>query len=97
MNLGKVIGTVIASQKDPSLTGSKLMVVKNIDLEGNFTGSFTISVDVVQSGVGDTVLCASGSSARQTEKTKNRPVDNVIIGIVDEVKVEKDWAKKSDK
>lgn len=97
MNLGKVVGTVIASQKDPSLTGAKLMVVKNIDLEGNFTGSFTISVDVVQAGVGETVLCASGSSARQTEKTKNRPVDNVIIGIVDEVKVEKEWLKKSDK
>lgn len=94
MNLGKVIGTVTATQKVPSLSGSKLLVVKNIDLEGNFTGGFVISVDTVQAGVGETVLLASGSSARQTEKTKNRPVDNVVVGIVDKVSIEKDWEIK---
>lgn len=97
MNLGKVVGTVIASQKDPSLTGAKLLVVKNIGLDGNFTGGYAVSVDVVQAGVGETVLCATGSSARQTEKTKNRPVDNVIIGIVDEVKIEEEWVLKNKK
>ena len=91
MKIGKVIGTVIATQKDPALEGFKLLVVKELNLKGEETGSFVVAVDVVQAGVGEKVLLTSGSSARQTAQTKNKPVDAVVVGIVDEIKLEKEW------
>jgi len=91
MELAKVVGTVVATQKVKELKGFKLLVVKNLNLKGEFTGSFSVAVDVVQAGIGETVLVTSGSSARQTERTKNKPVDKVIVGIVDSIKVNPEW------
>lgn len=90
MNLGKVVGTVVATRKDEKLTGTKLQVVKQIDLGGKETGSFVVAIDAVGAGPGEVVLYASGSSARQTDITQNRPADAVIMAIVDSVEVEGD-------
>ncbi len=87
MNLGKVVGTIVASQKDDKLTGAKLQVVKQLELDGSETGAFVIAIDAVGAGEGEVVLYASGSSARQTAMTKDRPADAVIMAIVDSIEV----------
>lgn len=83
MLLGRVIGTVWATRKDESIEGMKLQIVQEVDLEGKPVGGFHIAVDSVQAGVGELVLVARGSSARQTKTTQNRPVDAVIMAIVE--------------
>ena len=85
MNVGKVIGTVVASRKDPKLEGLKLLVVQNTDITGSPKGSQVVAVDAVGAGLGEIVLYCAGSSARQTDVTQNRPVDHVIMAIVDEI------------
>jgi microcompartment protein CcmK/EutM len=87
MLLGKVVGTVVSTRKEPTLDGSKFLLVRSIDLEGKPTSTLVVAVDAVGAGVGEVVLYASGSSARQTEMTKDRPVDAVIMAIVDQVEV----------
>ncbi len=83
MVLGKVIGSVVSTQKDKNLVGKKLLIVKAIDLEGNILDSFVVAVDLVGVGVGEKVLVVNGSSARQTDETKDRPIDSVIVAKVD--------------
>ena len=85
MNVGKVVGTVVASRKDPKLEGLKLLLVQNTDLAGTPKGSLVVAVDAVGAGLGEIVLYCAGSSARQTDITQNRPVDHVIMAIVDEI------------
>ena len=87
MDLGKVIGTVVATRKDEKLEGTKLQVVQIVDLHANPKDSFVIAVDSVGAGQGENVLCARGSSARMTKATENRPVDAVIMAIVDLIEV----------
>ena len=87
MVLGKVIGTLVASRKEPTLDGCKLLLVRACDVDGNPTGGMLVAVDAVGAGVGEIVLYASGSSARQTTVTKDRPVDATIMAIVDAVTV----------
>ena len=88
MLLGKVIGTVVASKKDPELEGLKLLLVKGADLDGRPNGSVIVAADSVGAGVGELVLYAAGSSARQTVATKDRPVDHVVMAIVDTIETE---------
>ncbi len=83
MKLGKVIGSVVATRKDPSLEGVKFLIVQNLTLDLEPDGSYVIAVDAVGAGAREVVLYASGSSARQTRLTKDRPVDAVIMAIVD--------------
>ena len=87
MILGKVVGTVWATRKDEELTGMKLQIVKQVDLDYKLKETFVVAVDTVQAGVGDIVLIATGSSARQTTVTKNKPVDAVIMAVVDKLDV----------
>ncbi|MBC8451042.1 EutN/CcmL family microcompartment protein [bacterium] len=87
MNIGKVVGTIVASQKDEKLTGAKLLIVRQVELDGSETGSFVVAIDAVGAGEGEIVLYASGSSARQTPLTKDRPADAVIMAIVDSIEV----------
>jgi len=89
MVLGRVIGTLVASRKEPTLDGLKLLVVRACDVDGNApnSGAIVVAVDAVGAGVGEVVLFASGSSARQTQVTQNRPVDATIMAIVDAVAV----------
>ncbi len=88
MLLGKVVGTVVASRKEPTLDGSTLLLVRGLDLDAKPTSTLVVAVDAVGAGVGEVVLYASGSSARQTEKTKDRPVDATIMAIVDQLEVD---------
>ena len=87
MVLGKVIGTLVATRKEPTLEGVKLLVVRACDVEGKPNGATVIAVDAVGAGLGEVVLYCSGSSARQTTVTKDRPVDATIMAIVDEIVV----------
>lgn len=87
MLLGKVIGTLVATCKEPSLEGLKLLVVRACDIDGKPSGATVVAADAVGAGLGEVVLYASGSSARQTELTNNRPIDATIMAIVDEVVV----------
>jgi microcompartment protein CcmK/EutM len=88
MNVGKVVGTIVASQKDEKLTGTKLQIVRQLELDGSETGAFVVAIDAVGAGEGEVVLYASGSSARQTALTKDRPADAVIMAIVDSIEVD---------
>lgn len=87
MLLGKVVGTVWSTRKDEKLVGSKFLIVKQMNLEGKITDNFVVAVDSVGAGVGETILYASGSSARQTTFTKDKPVDAVIMAIVDKLDI----------
>ena len=87
MLLGKVVGTVVSTRKEPTLDGSKLLLVRGLDLDAKLTASLVVAVDAVGAGVGEVVLYASGSSARQTEMTKDRPVDATIMAIVDQLEI----------
>ncbi len=87
MNIGKIVGTVVSTRKDPKLEGLKFHMVEFVDLNGRPTGGIVVAVDSVGAGEGEIVLTAAGSSARQTDITKDKPVDAVIMGIVDQVEI----------
>ncbi len=87
MLLGKVVGTVVATRKEQELEGLTLLLVRGMDLEGKPTSTLVVAVDSVGAGVGEVVLYASGSSARQTTITKDRPVDATVMAIVDQLEV----------
>jgi microcompartment protein CcmK/EutM len=87
MKMGRVIGAVVASRKDEKLQGLKLLVVRNLDLELANEKGYVVAADAVGAGAGEVVLYATGSSARQTSLTDGRPVDAVIMAIVDEYDV----------
>jgi microcompartment protein CcmK/EutM len=83
MLLGKVMGTLVSTQKDEKLVGLKFYVVEKLDMQGKPTGTFVIAADAVGAGVGEVVIYASGSSARYTAATEGKPADATITGIVD--------------
>ena len=83
MLLGRVAGTLVASQKEATLEGLKFLVVRQLDVDNEETGGYVVAADAVGAGVGEVVLYATGSSARQTVLTNNRPCDAVIMAIVD--------------
>jgi microcompartment protein CcmK/EutM len=83
MQLARVVGTVVATLKEESMQGIKLLVVRPLDEEGRESGNAIVSADAVGAGPGEVVLIAAGSSARQTVVTDKRPVDSVVMAIVD--------------
>ena len=83
MQLARVVGTVVSTRKEQSLEGLKLLVVRPLDEEGKPTGNAVVAADAVGAGEDEVVLIAAGSSARQTAVTDKRPVDSVIMAIVD--------------
>jgi len=83
MQLAKVVGTVVASRKETSLEGLKLLLVRPVDEEARETGGHLVAADAVGAGPEEYVLIAAGSSARQTQLTDKRPVDAVVMAIVD--------------
>ena len=83
MILAKVIGTVVSTRKEQSMIGLKFLLLQQVDLEGKAGGGTVVAVDAVGAGLGEMVLYASGSSARQTIVTDKRPCDAVIMAIVD--------------
>lgn len=93
MKMGRVVGSVVATQKDERLNGLKLLVVQNLDLGMTLEKGYVVAVDSVGAGAGEVVLYATGSSARQTSITDGRPVDAVIMAIVDEFDVRGDLTR----
>lgn len=87
MILGRVIGTVWSTKKDENLVGAKFLIVRQIDLDLKDKSGFVVAVDSVGAGEGEVVLVATGSSARQTLFTKNKPIDAVIMAIVDKLDI----------
>jgi len=85
--LARIVGTVVATRKDPRLVSNKLMVVRPVDPKGKPEGNTLVAVDTVDAGVGETVLIVSGSSARMASGMKDCPIDAAIVGIVDTVDV----------
>jgi microcompartment protein CcmK/EutM len=85
MTLGRVVGTIVATRKDPRLEGQKLLIVRHVSPEGKEESGYVIAIDTVQAGSAELVLLVSGSSARMAEGCKDKPVDASIVGIVDTV------------
>ncbi len=87
MLLARVVGTVVATRKDPRLVSNKLLITRPMDPRGKPEGNYVVAVDTVDAGVGETVLLVSGSSARMAAGLKDCPVDAAIVGIIDAVEV----------
>jgi ethanolamine utilization protein EutN/carbon dioxide concentrating mechanism protein CcmL len=83
MLLAKVVGTLVSTRKDPKIDGLKFLVLRQVNPETMGESGYVVANDAVGCGMGEYVLYASGSSARQTEVTKERPCDAVIMAIVD--------------
>ena len=90
MHLGRVAGTLVASRKEELLEGMKFLVVRQLGVDNEETGGYVVAVDAVGAGVDEVVMYASGSSARQTALTKDKPCDAVIMAIVDTWEVDGD-------
>ncbi|MBC7789283.1 MAG: EutN/CcmL family microcompartment protein [Anaerolineae bacterium] len=88
MKLGRIVGSVVSTRKDASLESLKLLIVENLGTDLEKEGGYVVAIDSVGAGTGEVVLYATGSSARQTNVTKDRPVDAVIMAIVDSFDVD---------
>jgi microcompartment protein CcmK/EutM len=87
MRIAKVIGTTVSTIKEPTLEGRKLLILRPADVDGTPYGKPYVAVDTLDAGIGDLVLTAHGSGGRQTELTENRPVDAVIMAVIDHLAV----------
>lgn len=83
MVIGMVTGSVVASQKTTNMDGLPLRVVRRITPEGKLTDAYMVAVDSLGAANGEYVLIASGSTARQTTLTDNKPIDAIIVAIID--------------
>ncbi|HAK54383.1 MAG: EutN/CcmL family microcompartment protein [Vicinamibacterales bacterium] len=86
MQLARVVGTVVSTQKHETLTGAKLLLVQPVSVDGEPTGLSTLAVDSVGAGVGERVLVVlEGRAAGQALRKRLAPVDAAIVGIVDAI------------
>jgi ethanolamine utilization protein EutN len=90
MIIGKVVGSVWATKKDPKLEGRKLLVVKTTSTGDAET---IVAVDIIGAGVGEDVLVSKGSVARNALGEQNSPVDAVVVGIIDTLEIDKKLLK----
>jgi microcompartment protein CcmK/EutM len=88
MLIARVVGDVVSTIKDEKMTGRKLLIVREVSVENEVVGKPVVAVDTVDAGIGDVVLIAQGSSARQTAQTKDTPTDAVIIAIIDSLELQ---------
>lgn len=88
MQLARVVGTVVSERKDPKLVGLKFLLLQPVSVTGEPGSGYVVAVDAVGAGPDEIVMFATGSSARQTTITENRPCDAVVMGIVDSWEVE---------
>jgi len=88
MLIARVVGDVVSTIKDEKITGRKLLIVREVTTENEIVGKPVVAIDTVDAGIGDVVLVAQGSSARQTTSTKDTPTDAVIMAIVDTLEVQ---------
>ncbi len=95
MILARVVGTVVATRKDPRLEGKKLLILQPVNPEGKAEGGYVVAVDTVGAGNRELVLAVSGSSARMADGCKDVPVDTAIVGIVDDVSLDEPLPQSS--
>ncbi|MBD1928075.1 EutN/CcmL family microcompartment protein [Trichocoleus sp. FACHB-90] len=88
MQIAKVRGTVVSTHKEPTLRGVKLLLVQFIDEEGQLLPKYEVAGDQVGAGVDEWVLISRGSAARQMEGSEKRPIDAMVVAIIDTVNVE---------
>ncbi|NEP44655.1 MAG: EutN/CcmL family microcompartment protein [Okeania sp. SIO2H7] len=88
MQIAKVRGTVVSTQKEPDLTGTKLLLVQFIDPEGNVTPKYEVAADNVGAGMDEWVLISRGGAARVVSRGDRHPVDARVVGIIDTITVE---------
>ena len=88
MILARVVGTVVATLKDPRLEGKKLLVLKPVSPDGKDEAGYVVAVDTVSAGYRERVIAVAGSSARMAEGCSDKPIDTAIIGIVDDVRLD---------
>lgn len=87
MLICKVVGHVWATKKDEELNGLKLMVVQEINGNGQRIGHTFVAADIVGAGIGERVLTVSGSTARKAFQRENVPVDCAIVAIIDSLEI----------
>ena len=85
MRLARIIGTVVATRKDPRLEGKKLLICRHVNPDGDDEDAYLVAVDTVAAGFQEKVLVVQGGSARMASGCKDTPVDAAVVGIVDEV------------
>ncbi|QYO62513.1 EutN/CcmL family microcompartment protein [Leptolyngbya sp. 7M] len=88
MQIAKVCGTVVSTQKESSLTGVKFLLVQFLDSEGQLLPAYEVAADSVGAGIDEWVLVSRGSAARQIQGGETRPIDALVVGIIDTVSVE---------
>ncbi|MBW4675760.1 MAG: EutN/CcmL family microcompartment protein [Desmonostoc geniculatum HA4340-LM1] len=88
MQIAKVRGTVVSTQKDPSLRGVKLLLLQLVDEDGNILPQYEVAADIVGAGVDEWVLVTRGSAARQISGNEQRPLDAAVVAIIDTIHVE---------
>ena len=98
MQMAKVLGTVVSTQKEPTLRGSKFLLLQFIDREGSPVPGYEVAADCVGAGIDEWVLVTRGSAARIAPGSENRPLDALVVGIIDTVNVENRviYSKKDD-
>ena len=87
MQVGRVVGTLVATRTDERLVGTKLLVVRVMDPAFKEEQGYVVAVDTVDAGLGDKVMLVAGSSARLAQGMKDAPIDAAIIGVVDQVEL----------
>ncbi len=88
MLLARVVGSIVATRKDPRLEGKTLLIIKPVTPDGTDEGGYVIAVDTVGAGYREKVIVVQGSSARMADGCKDKPVDASIVGIVDTINKE---------
>jgi len=87
MIIARIIGTVVSTQKDPRLSGKKLLIVRPLNVDGSETSGYVVAVDTVGVGFHERVLVVAGSSARLAQGMKDVPVDAAVVGVIDTVDI----------
>ena len=98
MVLGRVVGTVVSTRKEPKISGIKFLLVEKIDpetMEGK--SDFLVAMDSVGAGPGEVVFYVAGSSSRMTAVTEGKPADATITAIVDAIEIEGKLVYQKDK
>lgn len=85
MVLGKIVGTITSSTKSIDIPGGRYLLVNKCDQQGQVENDFLIALDLVSAGNGEMVMVSQSTAARETPVTQNKPIDAVIVGIVDTI------------
>ncbi|HBF88557.1 MAG TPA: ethanolamine utilization protein EutN [Bacteroidales bacterium] len=83
MTLGIVVGTVVSSSKDEQIQGARYLLIDKCNQQGEKKGDYLVALDIVGVGPNEMVMISEGSTARETMVTKNKPIDALVVGIID--------------